>query len=220
MLDTARIGRQVTIALCYVYPNVLPGKYQPLARQFARTYLEHPPGITDHEIYVVVNGFPDNTAQRLFEPLPVKLLFHNNWAKDLGAFFTAAKSISCDLLVMCGSHVNFWKTGWLDQIASAFMRYGPAVAGTFAMQVPEPHIRTTFWWTSPEILLSYPFLEDGSHRYHFEHGKESIALWSEQRGFAPYQLTWQGAFAREHWHPATLEEGLVRDQHTMRDFGK
>jgi hypothetical protein len=210
----------VTTALCYVYPNLQPGKYQALARQFARTYIEHPPGTTDHEIYVVVNGFPDAKAERLFEPLPVKLLSHNNWAKDLGAFLLAAHTISCDLLVMMGSHVNFWRAGWLDQIANAFMRYGPAVGGAFAMQVPEPHLRTTFWWTSPEILLTYPFLQSDSDRYFFEHSKESIALWSEQRGFAPYQLTWRGCFAREHWHPVTREEALAWDQHTQRELGR
>lgn len=208
------------LALVYVFPNLDPGKYCPLARQYVTSYLDHPPGQSDHEIHIVVNGERlDRHLEQLFDPLPVIFHQHNNWAKDLGAFLLAANSIDCDLLVLCGSHVNFHRDGWLAMIEQAFERFGPAVGAAWASQVPNPHLRTTLFWCSPELLRSYPHLKSDGDRYFFEHGQDSIALWSRRMGFEPYQLTWSGMFAMKDWHPVTLQETLALDQHTKRDLG-
>jgi hypothetical protein len=209
-------------ALIYVFPALDPLKYIPAAKKFVSSYIQHPPGVQDHELHVIVNGDPSMpmpALQRLFAPLVPQFHRHNNWAKDLGAFMLAAQNIACDLLVCMGAHVNFWKAGWLDVITQSFSAIGPAVYAAWAFQEPLPHLRTTFWWCAPEILASYPHLTE-SDRYSFEHGPKSIALWSRKMGFEPFQITWNGAYSMPHWHALPLQEALARDQHSLRDFGE
>lgn len=209
------------VCLVYVFPTVDPAKYVPAAKKFVQSYLEHPAGVSEHELHVIVND-PKPSSEgvtHIFEPLSPIFHWYDNWAKDLGAFMHAAQIIKCDLLVCMGAHVNFFRPGWLDVITQSFSSIGPAVYGTWAFQEPLPHLRTTFWWTAPEILASYPHLKD-SDRYAFEHGHNSIALWSRKLGYDPYQVTWTGAYSMKFWHPLELHEGLARDQHTERHHGK
>ncbi len=210
------------IALIYVFPTVDNSKYIPAARKFVDSYVRHPPGVQDHELHVIINGEQSvnmEAVKRIFDPLAPQFSYHNNWAKDLGAFVVSAQALPCDLLICCGAHVNFWAPGWLDVIARSYAEIGPAVYGAWAFQEPAPHIRTTFWWTAPEILATYPHLTEAD-RYSFEHGPKSIALWSRKMGFEPFQVTWRGAYSMKHWHAIDLNEALARDQHTLRDFGE
>jgi hypothetical protein len=209
------------VALVYVFPTVDPAKYCPAARKFVESYMEHPGGAADHELHVIVNGTASvKEARQWFEPLSPVFHSHNNWAKDLGAFYLASQAIDCDLMVCMGSHVNFWKPGWLDVIVNSYLHIGPAVYGAWAFQEPTPHIRTTFFWLPREMLASYPYLESDADRYAFEHGPQSIALWSWRLGFEPFQVTWAGAYSLKHWHAIPIEEALARDQHSLRDFGE
>ncbi len=209
------------VALVYVFPAVDPSKYCPAAQKFVQSYMDHPPGVTDHELHVIVNGVASiKEAVRWFYPLSPVFHSHNNWAKDLGAFYLASQGIPCDLMVCCGAHVNFWRAGWLDVIVNSYVAIGPGVYGTWAFQEPTPHIRTTFFWLPPELLASYPHLQSESDRYGFEHGPESIALWTRKQGFEPWQITWGGAYPLKHWHAIELHEALARDQHTERHHGE
>ncbi len=211
------------VAIVYCFPTVDPSKYVPAAKKFVSSYLEFPGGAHRHELHVVINdqrpvSLPH--VRDIFKPLDPAFHSHSNWGKDLGAFILAAQTIDCDLMICAGSHVNFWKPGWLDTVCSSFSTIGPAVYGTWAFQEPMPHIRTTFFWLPPELLATYPHLESESDRYGFEHGPNSICLWSRKLGFEPFQITWQGAYSMKHWHAITLDEGLALDQHTQRHHGK
>lgn len=209
------------IALIYVFPNLMLSKYVPAAQKFVSSYLQHPPGRVEHQIHVFGNGPPLNRAVReIFDPIDVKWWSHNNWAKDLGAFMVAANSVECDLMVCAGSHVNFHRAGWLDRIVEAQTQTGPCVSGAWGAQVPRPHLRTTFFWSPPEILIQYPHLESEGDRYFFEHGDDSISLWSQRIGFEPYQVTWKGCYPLSEFQPVPLNEMLARDQHSLRDYGE
>jgi len=186
-----------------------------MARRFVQTYLEHPPGEADHTIHVAINGGIEigQWCQVLFDPLPCHFFKHNNAGKDLGAFQAAADTIECDLMLCMGSPVHFHRAGWLDQIVYAYEQYGPTVYGAWGFQVPRPHLRTTCFWLPPELLNSYPARINDSNRYEFEHGANSIALWSKAHGFDPLMVTWAGVYRIEAWQNISREESLFIDQH-------
>ena len=207
----------------YCFPTIDPAKYVPAAKKFVSSYLQFPGSLEEPELHVVVNR--ENAVnlaaiKQVFEPLSPIFHQHNNYAKDLGAFMRAAQIIECDLIVCCGAHVNFWKSGWLDVITRSYCTLGPAVYGGWGFQEPIQHLRTTLFWTAPEILAGYPYLQSESDRYSMEHGPENIALWSRKQGFEPFQITWTGAYSMKHWHALTLEEGLALDQHSERHHGR
>jgi len=203
------------IAVIYVHPTVLAKTYAPMARRFVRTYLEHPPGESDHTIHVAINGTIEigKWCRQLFDPLPCQFFQHNNAGKDIGAYQAAADLIDCDLMLCMGSPLHFHKAGWLDQIVRAYEEYGPTVYGAWAFPVPRPHIRTTAFWLPPELLNSYPKRVGDNDRYSFEHGANSIALWSKSVGFDPLMVTWSGVYRMEAWQNISRDEGLFIDQH-------
>jgi len=192
--------------------------YVPAAKRFVRTYLEHPPGEADHEIHVAINGVREigDWCPRLFYPLPCHFFQHDNSGKDIGAYQVAADMIDCDLMVCLGAPLHFERAGWLDQIVRAYEEYGPTVYGPWGVQVPRPHLRTTAFWLPPELLNSYPFRIDNTHRYEFEHGASSIVLWAKAHGFEPLMVTWKGVYKMEEWQPISREESLLIDQHIER----
>lgn len=184
--------------------------------------MSNPPGEREHEVYVCLNGDSphEKEAKKLFSAIGAQFFTHNNWARDLGGFMLGARLITCDLLVCMGAHVNFRRPCWLDWILAVAEKQGPAVGGAWGIQVPEQHLRTTFFWTPPYLLRHYPYLKADSDRYGFEHGRNNIALWTQRLGFEPYQLTWGGVYQMKDWHVAPLQDCLARDQHTLRDFGE
>lgn len=209
------------VSLVYVFPTADHQKYIPAARDFTASYVNNPPGLTDHDLHVIVNGEKAaNMAEvrKIFEPLTPSFHAHNNYAKDLGAFLFAAHATGADLLVCLGAHIRFICPLWLDSIVHAYGIVGPCVMGPWAFHVPEIHIRTTFFCIPAEMLLSYPY--DFSDRYGFEHGRNSITLWSQRKGFEPWQITRNGLYSMKHFHPITRDETLAWDQHCDRDLGQ
>lgn len=201
--------------LVYIHPCANAQTYVPMARRFVETYMEHPPGETDHELYVCINGGIEmgEWNKNLFQPLSPRFFQHNNYGKDIGAYQAAADLIECDLLVCLGSPLHFHRAGWLDRIMMAYLENGPAVYSPWGFQVPRPHLRTTAFWCPPEFLNSYPVRVGNGDRYAFEHGANSIALWSQKQGYEPLQVTWRGTYRMEGWHPVDKDESLFTDQH-------
>jgi hypothetical protein len=191
-------------------------KYGPAARLFADTYMAQPPGQVDHEVVVVLNGGNGigPYQRKSFDPLPVTFIEHNNWGRDIGAFQMAADTIPCDLLVCFGSHVHFHKAGWLDRMVRAFEDNGPTVYGAWGFHQPAPHLRTTAFWLPPDLLRSYPVQVSDRYRYGFEHGSNSLTLWSQKMGFEPLMVTWGEVLAMKEWHHAGCDTALFGDQHT------
>lgn len=189
-------------------------KYGPAARLFADTYMAHPPGETDHDLIVVLNGGNGvgPYQRKCFDPLPVTFVEHNNWGRDIGAFQMAADTIPCDLLLCLGSHVHFHRAGWLDRIARAFEDNGPALYGAWAFHHPRPHVRTTALWLPPELLRSYPHQIGDKDRYGFEHGTDSITLWTQRMGFEPLMVSWNEVLPMPQWRHLSRDESLFLDQ--------
>lgn len=194
-------------------------KYVPAARRFVKTYMDHPPGGTQHDVFVVINGDqPRDTDKKTFHPLPVTFVHHDNFGKDIGAFQRAAREIKgYDLMLFCGAEVFFRRAGWLDLMVSAYQRNGPGIYGAFAFHTPHLHIRTTCFWMPPELLLLYPILVGNDQRYEFEHGpRHGISKWCIDSGFNAWLVTWMGVYPPREWRHVENSEALILDQHTSR----
>lgn len=217
MLDSGRV-KGVRISLIYCCPQLNAQIYRPLARRFVDSYMSNPPGATDHELYVGLNG-ADKVEwyhEQLFLPLRPQFLLHNNWGKDVGLFQRAADVLDCDLLICFGSHIHFNRAGWLDRMVQAYLENGPTVYGAQAYHHPRPHIRTTALWLPPELLRLYPNAIGDRDRYGFEHGPDSITLWSQQKGFEPLMVTWNEVLPMAQWRHVSRDEALFIDQHLDR----
>ncbi|HNR70413.1 MAG TPA: hypothetical protein PKJ00_03415 [Verrucomicrobiota bacterium] len=208
------------IALVYVYPAVMPQIYRPLAQRFAASYMKFPPGATDHELFMVVNGgMPSNQKhyEHLLAPLPVQVHYHDNSGKDIGAFqMMAAELHNYDLMVCIGSPVQCRKAGWLDRMVMAYEDYGPGLYGAYGFHQPLPHIRTTVFWLPPALMNAYGTHVTNQYRYEFEHGTKSIFYFTKQKGFVTRVVTWDGCYGEDEWRPLYPHECLFTDQHMER----
>lgn len=202
------------VALVYVLPNVQLDTYVPLAIRFKDSYMANPPGAVPHELHVVVNGYaPSPKLKRLFDPLPINWLQHNNYAKDLGAYMTAASAVDSDVQVCLGAHSNFRRGGWLDRMMDIYSKIGPGLYGCWGFHAPAAHIRTTAFWLPPDLLRSYPFLTNDT-RYQFEHGhNDSILKWSLKFGFPVVQVSWTRVGIYPDFFHCGPEDNLMFDQH-------
>ena len=203
------------IALIYIHPCTMAAVYVPMARRFVESYMENPPGECDHELHVCINGGIQmgDWSKHLFRPLAPRFFQHNNYGKDIGAYQLAADLIDCDLMVCLGAPLHFHRAGWLDRILLAYLENGPAMYGAWGFHSPRPHLRTTAFWCPPEFLNAYPNKVSNQDRYQFEHGADSLTLWSQKQGYEPLQVTWRGTYHMENWHATDVHESLFIDQH-------
>lgn len=215
MLDHFRTSSGMIVKVVYVLPMLNVAKYGPAARLFSDSYMSCPPGESDHEIIVCLNGGNGvgPYQRKLFEPLPVTFIEHNNWAKDIGAFQMAAATIPCDLLVCFGAHVHFHRPLWLDRIVQAFVENGPSIYAAWGFHQPRPHLRTTAFWMPPELLNAYPHQVSDRTRYEFEHGNDSLTLWAQRMGFEPMMVTFNEVIPMNRWRNVGCDESLFGDQH-------
>lgn len=215
--DVLEVANHTDLKTCviYIHPCSNAPLYVPMARRFVQTYMANPPGETEHEVHVAINGSVPigDWCKRLFDPLPCSFFHHNNYGKDLGAFQSAADLIECDLMVCLGAPVHFHKPGWLDRITLSYYENGPGMYGCWGFPVPMPHLRTTVFWLPPELLNNYPIRIGDGDRYGAEHGPNSLTLWSQKQGFEPRMVTWEGTYEMSAWHHVSRENSLMIDQH-------
>lgn len=210
------------VAVAYVFPQVSPKLYEPMARRFVAQYMEHPPGETQHSLHVIVNGGGRLTERqkRLFDPLVPEFFYHDNSGRDIGAYQVFSRQTDCDLMVCIGTPGRPRADGWLDLMAYAVENHGPGVYGCWGFDTPQPHIRTTVFWITPHVLNAYPTAVDNAHRYEFEHGGNSITRFCMRHGLASLQVTLRGVFGVDRFHPVELEDSLFADQHYDKHFLK
>lgn len=211
--------------LVYCYPNIGNKHYDECAKRFSSHYVKNPPGESNHELVVVVNGGGKLTQrqEKLFDPLVPTFIFHDNSGRDVGAHRVAARDIPCDLIVFLGSPCWPGKPGWLDRIIKVYNETGPSLCGNWCFHAPAPHVRTTFYWGPPQIFNSSTLPIDNGLRYEWEHGNRSITRHAMKLGFPVIQVTWSWVLGIESWTHAPEEECLMFDQHTERlqyGFGK
>lgn len=206
------------IAVAYVFPQVSQSVYEPMAKRFSAQYCRFPPGVIDHELYVICNGGGRITPRQeaLFAPLVPKFIYHDNTGRDIGAYQMAARTIPCDLLVCIGAPARPRYACWLDIMVRAVEDNGPGLFGCWGFHAPAVHLRTTVFWITPQVFNAYPIQVGNDQRYHFEHSHESITMWTIKKGFPCLQVTARGAFSVENWHHVEQADSLFADQHCDR----
>lgn len=217
------LRQRVNVAVAYVFPQVQFAKYFPLAKRFADTWRQFPPGNESHTLYVIGNGGEVPPASRGIFHYGTRFVSHDNSGWDIGGFQSAADHIPCDLLVCLGAPVHFHRAGWLDRMVDAFLNHGPALYGCACYEGALLHVRTTIFWCPPQLLQSYPMLVGSTRpaRYDFEHGPHSFTRHTLNAGLDCIMATWQGVFpydGRGNWqnHMPDADTILVRDQHIHR----
>jgi hypothetical protein len=207
------------VALCYIFPDLDHATYYPLAKRFVKTYMEHPPGLADHEINVMVtlgSGRMIDQYAKVFHPLPCRYYVTDNMGKDIGAYQIAAETIPCDLLVCLGAPVHFYRAGWLDRMVEAYEQNGPALYGCRGYNTPMHHVRTTAFWLPPQLLDSYPYIVTNNSRYEFEHGARSITMHTKSCGLECYMVTFNGCYPYDQWGATPMGANLMLDQWSER----
>ena len=212
----------MNVGLFYVFPNLKLSTYEPLARRFVQSYQEFTPGDHPHTLNVIVNGSQiEEWRKRIFSPLPVDFIEHNNFAKDIGGFMLASIYSPCDLMVCMGAHTHFHRAGWLDRIMDIYYLNGPGLYGCWGFEQPSPHIRTTFFCIPPTLLSTYPHKIDNEHRYNFEHGaRQSILQWSLQNELPVAMISWSRVGLYPEFFSVSHDDSLVLDQHQDRQAKK
>ena len=209
----------MNIAVCYVHPNLKPALHVPAAKRFVASYLNHPPGECDHDLWVLVNNGPLSDAQkrRLFDPLAVQYFAHDNTGKDIGAYQHFAQAgLAYDLMICLGAFVHFNWTGWLDRIVRVLEDHGPGLYGPWAFHQPRPHVRTTAFWLPRELLNAYPLWVQDGQRYEFEHGRKSITQFVTDLGLGCCMVSRTEVLPMEYWKHLSQNECLMLDQHCDR----
>lgn len=189
------------IAVIYIYPLAMSGLHDSLAARFVATYKNHFPSLA-HKLYFVSNGGkPTPTMLKTFGGIDCQYVVHDNSGWDIGAYRKCAREIECDLMVFFGASAYLRGTGWLECMAEAFQKYGPAIYGAMGSVWPNIHIRTTGFWMPPDLMNSYPHETNSSKesRYAFEHSKDSLTFWVLSKGLKALVVTWTGEFEWRQW---------------------
>lgn len=186
----------------YCLPVQSLGDFLPQAYRFVASWLECQP-LHDCSLFVISNGGePSSEAQLLFSAIPSfqGFLERGNEGFDIGAFQFAAQNIAGEMHVYFGTNAYFRRAGWLYRMVEAWNSAGPQFYGAFASLVSRPHIRTTGFWTSPELMNRYPRrVTTLQQRYDAEHRDMNLTDWVETVGHRALMVTWSGLYGRNFW---------------------
>jgi hypothetical protein len=192
----------MNVEVVYIHPV----GYDHYAERFVASYLQHPP-LVEHHTTVVCNGEPPSLQMRgLFSILPeVHYIEHDNSGWDIGGYQAAARQSSSDIIVFFGATSFVCSDGWLLRMITAFQNHGKAQYGCMANRGNKdckvwPHLRTTGFWTSPELFNRYPIhVTQPEQRYPFEHGENCFSEWCKRQGLRNWLVTTTGDWMVESY---------------------
>jgi len=204
-----------SVEIVYVHvPGTL--EFYNYADRYVRSFLLFRPGVK-HTHTIVYNGASrDRSALRLFNLLPdVRILQHDNSGWDIGSYLGASRCSDADMLICFGSNIHFYRGGWLDRMVKVWEKHGPGLYGTSASFEISPHINTTGFCCSPQMLAEYPYpINTKQDRYNFEHGHSGrsmgimdtdtnihMTFWKRlhRAGFPVMLITWDGEWEWWDW---------------------
>lgn len=170
------------------------------ARRFYSTYKKCTPGYP-HTLMVICNDHPiDNMVRDYFKDIPCVFIAGDNIGQDIGAHQAVSQVVDCDLMICLGSSVHFRRSGWMIRIWEAWKKHGPGMYGASGSYQINPHLQTTAFWCSPELLRNYPIqVRTHDERYEFEHGRNSIVSLALSNGYACKLVTWDGEYDLPDW---------------------
>lgn len=179
-----------------------------MARRFFTYYKQFVPGHS-HTLIVVLNDNNWEASMDLFQDIPCLLIEGDNVGKDIGAFQSIADNVDCDLMVFFGNSAYVTGDGWLKRMVESYRKHGYGLYGSMGSGEDKKcgvsnHIRTTGFWMPVELMRSYPYRIDDTHkmRYGFEHGDFSITNWALKQCAKVLMVTWIGEYEIPKWKTA------------------
>jgi hypothetical protein len=220
------------IVCVYIYPLAGANGHFDRALKFLQTYAGNPPGIA-HETVIVCNETPANDETKfLFGCMPgVQFLNHDGSGMDCGGYQLAARTVPADMMVFFGGNSYFRRPHWLTQMTWAFQKFGDTLYGSTGNQGDKrfgvyPHVRTTGFWCSPQLINRHPLkVTHNGLRYPFEHGPEGLTTWVLNQNKMAYIVAWDGAYPvlscdmiPGGFHQANQENVLIGDRLTAPPY--
>ncbi len=191
----------------YVYPASVSPHFTDLAIRFIESYNANPPGLP-HETIIALNASKRSTEiECLFSSLPnVTFLERGNDGYDCGAHQQAAAQFPAPVMAFFGSSTYFRNPGWLWKMVQARERHGDTLYGATAnrgniVHGIYPHIRSTAFWCSSDLMNRYPHrILRPEHRYPFEHHATCFTSWIKSQGLKPWLVDSHGkTYAEQDW---------------------
>lgn len=176
-------------------------EYIDLAGRFASSYSQCPPGLP-HDTIIVCNGIaPINVHRKLWRCYQnCTLLRHDNSGWDIGAFIAVSQKLDSDMVVYFGSKAHVKRAGWLIRMVEAWKKYGPGFYGATSSYEVSPHINTSGFWCSPDLMRRYPIkVLSRQDRYNFEHGPAACWRLAVKLGLPVKLVTWDGEYDWPDW---------------------
>jgi hypothetical protein len=162
------------------------------------------PGLVQVDFWIACNGGPLTTEQILIlSPLnPYYMPRVNDQGYDLSAYQDAVRGPCAlyDAVLCLGESIRAVRMGWLQRLVSVWQRLGPGFYGFFGSNNVSPHMQTSAFFTSPDILRSYPIkIQTRAQRYEFEHGSRAMWRLMLQKGRPVRCITWDGEWLPHQW---------------------
>jgi len=188
--------------VCFCWPR--GDEHLALVYRFLSSYATHPPNVEHETVILTDPGSLDDAEFDLARTLP-KVRFHQCHApgKDLSRYFSFAESSDADVMMCLGGSSYCRRAGWGLRAVTAFMRLGNqnlyGACGHTGQGPVRPHIRTTGFWCSPNLLRRYPLRpQNHAERYQVEHGAGCISDWVQAQGFKPWVISFGGEWDLAH----------------------
>ena len=192
------------LSVIYVYPAFVP-LYDDYASRFVGTYCVNRCDVP-HTLHVVSNGGPpSSTMTGVFSRIHVEWHVHDNSGYDIGAFQMLSKLIPGEVAVYLGSSTYIRGPGWLKRISDSFDKHGEALYGTMSNEGCDPagvlpHLRTTGFWTTTDLMNRHPFrVTSPEQRYGYEFGPDGLTQWVLKSGLDAYLVDWESEYPRPRW---------------------
>lgn len=197
------------ISIVYNYP-VFGGDHDDYALRFALTYNAFPPGFKHDTVVICNGGKVTQTIKNHMECLGtfpgIRYFEHlSNSGKDIGGYQAVTRHVDGDWFVFFGGSAFFWKEGWLKAVADSVGKFGDTLYGTMVgkhsvVSKILPHMRSTCFWTTRDIMNRYPIKAvDNESRFEFEYRTNSITRWAVKSGFRPKIVTWNSIYDMKEW---------------------
>lgn len=148
------------------------------------------------------------------------IFLHDDAGWDIGAYQAYCRESQDDMLVFLGGSSYIRRAGWLARMVESFAENkGIGLFGACGNTGDTrfnvyPHIRTTGFWCSPQLMNSYPMrVVDPSQRYPFEHGSMGLTSWARSNGFPVKVVDFSSQYDFPHWNdgPNGYHKGDQRD---------
>lgn len=202
----------------------LPDHWKDILKRFRDSYISHPAGV-EHDFYICASGASlSRSSKELFGGLNYRELRYKGRGWDIGAYQHCAKQLTMyDLVVFLNSQSFIVIDGWLRYFVEAYSTFGPGVYGASSSFEVAPHIRTSAFAASPQLLIEYPFKTRS--RYDaclFEHSPKNFSLWALQQGFPVRVILRRGSLSLAEsrqeeniFRRGAQENLIINDRHTL-----